>query len=436
MESPLTPAHRAFRARIFTATWLSYFGFYFCRKAWGVCKKDVQMAFDWDTPQIAHIGTAFLVAYMAGQFLSGSLGRKYGPRVLLLSGMGVSLLANAAFGFSSSYAAFLSFMVLNGLAQASGWPGNIGVLARWYRREERGTVMGLWSTCYSVGAAVAKTFAALLLGLKLGWQVAFWGCSAVLLVIWFIFLWLERDAPEDVGLAPIAEDDAPQGNAAPRPAFQDFLALLTHPMVLTMGGTYFCIKFLRYALDSWLPYFFGTLGMETAQAGVAGSVFDYCGIAGTFLAGWMSDRWFPRNRSVVSAGMAIGMTGVLVMVMGVGSMGLPLAMTLVVLYGIAGFFLYGPDSLLSGVGAVDVSNPKNAVAAAGIINGLGSAGPIVQEELIAWLYQRRNANLAPGAHADLTEINVLLSGVALLSVVLLVILARQEGGKAASSPSS
>ena len=55
---------------------------------------------------------------------------------------------------------------------------------------------------------------------------------------------------------------------------------------------------------------------------------------------------------------------------------------------ICGFMLMGPDSLLSGTGAIDVGGRKGAVVAAGIINGLGSIGPIFQEEIIGMVLDR------------------------------------------------
>ena len=47
--------------------------------------------------------------------------------------------------------------------------------------------------------------------------------------------------------------------------------------------------------------------------------------------------------------------------------------------------LYGPDTLLCGAASVQVAGEKNAVAVAGLVNGMGSIGPIVQEEVIGWL---------------------------------------------------
>ena len=68
--------------------------------------------------------------------------------------------------------------------------------------------------------------------------------------------------------------------------------------------------------------------------------------------------------------------------------------------GLAGFMLYGPDSLISGVGAIDV----------GIINGTGSIEPIFQEEIIGWLYTKYDQSLTP--------ILLLLLSMALLSASL------------------
>ena len=78
--------------------------------------------------------------------------------------------------------------------------------------------------------------------------------------------------------------------------------------------------------------------------------------------------------------------------------------------GFAGFMLYGPDSLISGVGAIDVGSKRGALVAAGIINGTGSIGPIFQEEIIGWLYTKYDGSLVP--------ILIMLLGMAFLSAAL------------------
>ncbi len=78
--------------------------------------------------------------------------------------------------------------------------------------------------------------------------------------------------------------------------------------------------------------------------------------------------------------------------------------------GLAGFMLYGPDSLISGVGAIDVGNKKGALVAAGIINGTGSIGPIFQEEIIGWLYTKYDQSIVP--------VLILLVSMSLVSAIL------------------
>lgn len=67
------------------------------------------------------------------------------------------------------------------------------------------------------------------------------------------------------------------------------------------------------------------------------------------------------------------------------ALGLHSVLAFMSILGLVGFMVLGPDSLLSGAGAIDAGSRRNAALAAGIINGCGSAGPIVQEPLIGWL---------------------------------------------------
>ena len=154
-----------------------------------------------------------------------------------------------------------------------------------------------------------------------------------------------------------------------------------NPIILAMGASYFCIKFLRYALDSWLPAFLNIQGLDVARASYYSQVFDFAGVGGVILAGWALDRWFRGNWAAVGACMAIGVIAGYVAVIQFG--GSPIAVALC--FGLVGFMLYGPDTLLCGAASVQVAGEKNAVAVAGLVNGIGSIGPIVQEQVIGWL---------------------------------------------------
>jgi len=432
MSVELTDAQRSWRYRIFVATWTSYAGYYFCRQAFSVVKSTLKRDLSLTTTELAHIWTGYLVAYMVGQFVAGALGRRTGPRLLLLAGMAVSIGCNVVFGFANALPTFAGFMVLNGLAQASGWPGNVGAIAPWFRRAERGTVMGFWSTCYQLGSVAAKAFAAFMLG-WLGWRWSFWGASLMLGGIWLFFFALQKNRPEDAGLDEIEDEPArveasasvesrageTTGSAQSSGARDGFWAILANRTVIAMGVAYFCFKFLRYAIDSWLPYFLDTVyHVKPDSAGYASTVFNLAGFGGSLFAGYVSDRFFGGRRALTMVFMSVGMTLVYLLVFRFGDAGIP---TLITFYGLIGFMLYGPDSLLAGAGAIDVSSRRGAIAAAGIINGLGSAGPIVQEQVVAHLYESSGGSIAP-----INLMMLVVSGVATLTLLYLWWMGRLE----------
>ncbi len=403
---------RTWQIKIFSATWLAYVGYYFARKAFYVVKSPLADSLGFTALDLAHLGTAYLVFYMVGQYTSAFFGRKLGPKLLLLIGMGISLLCNFAFGMSNSFWTIFLFLAINGLAQGTGWPGCIGSLAYWFKRDKRGTILGFWSTCYQVGSVVATASAAYLLG-ELGWRWSFFGASIVLLIIWTIVLYLHPNRPQDVGLDPVEDDDECESCNTTSDINEDDSDKLgwskdVWSTVITMGLIYFTIKFLRYALWSWVPFFLNkNFDMEVSSAGYLSTVFDMAGFAGVLFAGYASDKIFKGRRSLLSAIMLSLMALAFILMYVKGATDL---VFFTISMGLAGFMLYGPDSLISGVGAIDVGTKRGALVAAGIINGTGSIGPIFQEEIIGWLYTKYDGSIVP--------VLILLVSMAILSALL------------------
>ena len=394
----LSPAQVTWRWRILISTYLAYGGYYLTRKSFTICKTSIAKDLNWELADTAHIWTAFLVAYMLGMFINSFIGRRWGPRVLLLGGLGLSIVFNVIFGFANSFATFLVFMFFNGLVQASGWPGSVGAVSHWLRPAERGTIMGFWSTNYLFGNILVKSLGGFLLG-HYGWRWSFWGCTLLSFGVWWLVFFWQRNRPQDAGLEPIvdmqsSEKRTVQASQADRVTLKQYAQLATNPIILAMGASYFCVKFLRYALDSWLPAFLNIQGLDFAHASYYSQIFDYAGLGGVLLAGWALDHWFKGNWAAVCACMALGVIAGYAAVIRFGSS--PLAVA--ICFGLVGFMLYGPDTLLCGAASVHVAGEKNAVAVAGLVNGLGSLGPVLQEEVIGWLVRGhvnegiRNAN--------------------------------------------
>jgi sugar phosphate permease len=88
--------------------------------------------------------------------------------------------------------------------------------------------------------------------------------------------------------------------------------------------------------------------------------------------------------------------------------GLTSPVMFIALLGLIGFMAMGPDSLLAGPAAMEAGSRRQAAVAAGVINGLGSIGPIVQEPVIGWLKQTQGLDSVFG----LLVVIVLLTTVA------------------------
>ena len=415
---PLSHGQVTWRWRILISSYLAYGGYYLTRKVFTICKTTIAKDLGWQLGDTAHIWTAFLVAYMLGMFINSFIGRRWGPRILLLGGLGLSMAINVVFGFANSFPTFLAFMFFNGLVQASGWPGSVGAVAHWLRPAERGRIMGVWSTNYLLGNMLVKSVGGFLLG-AYGWRWSFWGCTLLSFGVWWVIYFWQRNRPENVGLEPIVDERSSQirevqASQADHVTMKQYAQLATNPIILAMGASYFCVKFLRYSLDSWLPAFLNIRGLDVARASYYSQVFDFAGLGGVFLAGWALDRWFKGNWAAVCACMAVGVVAGYGAVIQFG--GSPAAIA--IWFGLVGFMLYGPDTILCGAASVQVAGEKNAVAVAGLVNGLGSIGSVVQEEVIGWLVRGH-------VRQGMRNTNLLALSMSILMVVLLTVIAWQ-----------
>lgn len=420
----LDPRLVSWRWRVFWSTYLCYFGMYFCRKPFYVAKATLGEHFGLTATALGFLESAYLVAYTLGQFTAGGIGNRLGPRVTLIAGMVASIVASVAFGVTDVFAVFGIAMVLNGLGQATGWSGGVGTMGNWFHKRERGTWMGWWATNYQVGAFAATFLASWLLG-HFGFRASFFGGAAVLAAILLFFVPNQRNRPEDVDLPPVedpaetsdSDSDAPPTSVEANEGGWTRDAIVT---VLLVGTFYFFVKFIRYALWSWVPYFLKlNYALSAESSGYFSTLFDAAGIPGVIVAGWVSDRYFRSRRTIVSFVFLLGLTGSCLAMWKLGG-------SAVWIFGAAlaliGFTLYGPDALMTGAGAIEIGSRENATLAAGIINGMGQLGAVVQALAIGKLYDKLGGELGP--------IFALLLGSAGMATVLLgVVLIRNRMGR-------
>ena len=398
MNAHLSLGHHDWRRKVFVATWLSYVGFYFCRKPFSAAKSAMGKEYDWDATTLGDIWASYLLAYAIGQFLAAYSGPRLGPRLNVLLGMGLSVVVTLLMGITPSVPLLAGLAAVNGIAQATGWSGNVGTMAAWFHKLERGKVMGAWATNFTVGALSSGWVLAWVLnqhepGEPAPWRACFYLGAAVLTLVWVQFYFMQRNKPEDVGLAAV--EVAPSDTPADVENTEGFLGM-SRPAwtnLLLIAGFYFFAKFVRYAVWSWSAYFLEeNYELSGSAANVYSTAFDVCGIPGVWVTGYLSDRYFKSRRAEIALIMMLGMTAATGALMMFGGTSVTV---FALLLGAVGFTLYGPDALLTGAGAMDVGSRKSATMAAAIISGFGSLGPIVQELVISRMYDSKGGELGP-----------------------------------------
>ncbi|MGI5472582.1 MFS transporter [Streptomyces sp. CA-132043] len=374
------------RRQIFAVTWIAYAGFYFVRQAFSVAKLgilDAPLVNGVLTEQVLGVLDAvYLAAYAAGQFLWGMWADRFGPRVVA-GGMAGAVVAACAMGLSSAVLVFGGAMVVQGLAQSAGWAPLCKNMGSFFPVRERGRVLGIWSSNYAFGGLAAPPFLGWWAYEVFGsWHAAFFAGAVTLAAVLAVFLVLQRNTPQDVGLPDpnrTAAEPAAAGAAAPprRRALSLYKEALRDRMVLTLGAAYFLLKPARYAILLWGPVIVGRQLPEVGKVGATliPVAFGIAGVLAPILIGWVSDTVF-RSRRVPPCVLAlILLTVALALFMPLTATGS--AVVMIAVLAVIGLAVYAADAMISCVAAVDFGSAGGAGTAAGLVNGCGSVGAIL-----------------------------------------------------------
>jgi sugar phosphate permease len=371
--------------------WLLYAGYYLCRKNYAVAQPVFMQELGWNEHQVGIIISSYLTMYAVGQFISGPLGDRFGARRIIVIGLSLSVVANLLFPQASSILLMAVLMGINGLAQSTGWPNSMKTMSNWFSLNERGRMMAWWATNYQIGDVVSTGLAAFIISFAT-WREAFWMPAIGLAVVGVVFLWGQRNRPEDAGLPSLTEylkHEPGAENKNGEPVVEKEYSLteilkevLWNKYIWNLGLSYFFLKLVRYTFLFWLStYLVHVIGFRADKAGYMSVIFPLSGFLGTVAGGYSSDKFFSARRGPVS----VIMLSVLFVSIYAYSLFAahpilgPLALAFI------GFSTFGPDTLISATAAMDFGSRKASSTAAGFINGLGSIGAALSGVLVAWI---------------------------------------------------
>lgn len=396
---------RALQIRTLIILYVTYGLFYFPRKADSVVKTSLHEVEGFSLGAISAADTVYLLTYSTMMFISGVVGSRFkSNRVLAVGLCGISACSFMKAHVTTSSTAYCALQMMHAVFQSLGFPACIRLLSVWITTD-RGLVMGLWMTCQSLGGILGAILATHFLGKGSAHGAWHWVYyyHVPLLPIWAVVVHLTiSDHPpmtegsgdveaeeEGVELLPVGSSKSIQRKSAgSSKVVMPLRKIIATPGVIDIAGAYFFLKFLRYALLLWLPYYFHEgLGFEKHLSGYISTSFEVGGLIGAPLIGRVSDKMMKGNGGRASA-MFLAVASLFLLFdevfAGSGVVFNTIMMTFI------GILVLGPDSVLSGTIAQTIGknsglDSKAVGIVAGFINSIGSAGAILQSPATAYI---------------------------------------------------
>jgi ACS family hexuronate transporter-like MFS transporter len=159
--------------------------------------------------EYSYITSAFLLAYVLANALSGIVMDKLGTRIgfaLILTWWSIATICHRFSIYvlpvpgqflGTLVVSFAFWRIMLGLGEAGNWPGAIKSIAEWFPARERGMATGIFNLGSSVGAMIAPPLV-IWLYITFGWRNTFLLAGAIgflWLIGWLLFYRLPRQHP-------------------------------------------------------------------------------------------------------------------------------------------------------------------------------------------------------------------------------------------------
>ncbi|HWR29404.1 MAG TPA: MFS transporter, partial [Negativicutes bacterium] len=314
---------------------------YLCRRNYtGVAS---YLMTDWNIGkgEIGLIGSAFYFAYALSQSPWAVLTDKYGARRMIPVSVGLTGISLGLFAVATDYTQGLIFRIIMGLASGATYAPCAGLIAKWFKKKERGLAMLLFT---GPGGGLGEAIAFLLVpvlalflseGVTIAgygtWRAATLIMAVLTIAIAFLALIVVRNDPTALGLESVSEVEDKQvvGDLSYKEAI---IGALRDPGYWAANLAWIGFIVSLRTVPGWLPiyaaaYYAQNLGYGKAEAvvagGVIGTIYVIGRLIGNPLLGKLSDFLMTRftipRLMVVAVIHTITFIGLVIMTMPIPS---------------------------------------------------------------------------------------------------------------------
>ena len=421
-DHKIDATYKKLRLQVFIGIFFGYAGYYLVRKVFSLAMPDL-INLGYTKTQLGFALSGVSIAYGISKFLMGNVSDRSNARYFLTTGLVLSSLTMILMGIlpaaTSSIAIMFVLLILNGWFQGMGWPPCGRVMVHWFSIRERGTKMSFWNVAHNVGGGIIGPLAILGFAIFADWHAKLYFPGFIALGVAVITWFLVKDTPQSCGLPNIEayKNDYPdtysddyEKEMTAKEIF--FKYIFKNKLLWSIAFANAFVYLVRYGVLDWAPLYLGeSKGFSIEESGWAYFAYEWAGIPGTLLCGYLSDKVFKGKRAPVSI---IYMFLVMISVFMYWTSDSILANSIALIC--IGFLIYGPVMLI-GVHALDLVPKKAAGTAAGLTGLFGYLGGALF------------ANIAMGVVVDKWGWSggfIVLLSACVISILLIALAWRQE----------
>jgi sugar phosphate permease len=252
----------------------------------------------------------------------------------------------------------------------------------------RGKAIGIIGTGYQVTQALTFVVAGWAAS-QFGWRGALYVPAILLISAALFMLVCLKDRPEE---ADARKDENAASPTPPTPVagrfIENVLITLGNPSLWLLGLALGLLNACRYGFIDWgLSHLIDTQKTGVGEAALKYALLPVGAIAGSYLAGVATDRFFGGRRAPVICILLVALGGMALVYEDVAKAG---GLGIIVLLLAIGFCIFGPQVLLVGTAPTDLARKGTAAAAAGFVNFLGYMGAATGDVVTGSLLKHYN----------------------------------------------
>jgi len=336
--------------------------------------------FGLNNAQLGLISSVFFLAYAVAQIPFGSIGDKYGRKLVIAFGFILFGITTYLSGIATAFGVFMLFRVLTGIGEGAFYGPAYAIATESIPTKKLTLGMAIINSGMAFGTSGGYLLSSKLV-LENGehWSKPFFIMAIPTVIVGILFYFLLKEKvirPEDQGTnkaeGQLNKEGAPKEKVS-------FGSILSNKNLLFSFILCFCSIYANFVIITWLPQFLiAERGFEGSSVGFISSLVPWASIPGAILFAYLSDKYKVTKKFVF----------ILVPLALISTFGIAfvtnrtLLIGMLILYGLTGKLALDPILITF----VTKNAPKSSLSTTlSAYNFIGMSGSILAPYITGWI---------------------------------------------------